>query len=91
MIELPEDVIIYGFAFTDDLGDMDMSELHEILLDRGVSLSSVVFSVWDDVKSYCTWIVAADRYLKEEEVEKVIAFIVENNIEEEYCLIQFVR
>jgi hypothetical protein len=87
--ELPDNSSIYGFAFTDDLSNMDMSEIHESLYYMGRSSEEVVFSVCDDIRSECTWIVAANRYLIEDEVADVIDFIIDNNLSEEYCLINY--
>jgi len=90
MAELPDNATIYGFSFIDEFSEIDMSELHEALLDKGIPLDQVIFSTWDDYESDCTWVVAGDRYLEEQEVADVISFVIENNIEEEYCLINFV-
>ncbi len=90
MAELPDDAMIFGFSFIDEFSEIDMKEIHENLLDRGVLPDRVIFSTWDDFESDCTWVVACDRYLEEQEVSDVISFVIENNIEEEYCLINFV-
>ena len=91
MAELPLDVIIYGFSFIDVLSEIDMSEIHETLLDKGIPLYDVIFSTWDDHDSSCTWVMASNRYMNDDEVKNTIEFIIENNIEEEYCLINFVK
>jgi len=85
--ELPNDVIVYGFAFTDSMSDTDMDELHESLMAKGHLLENVVFSTFDDDKDRCTWIVAANKYLKDDDVRDVVDFIVDNEIEDEYLLI----
>jgi hypothetical protein len=63
-----------------------MKEIYDGLESRFTPLEEVVFSVWDDLASDCTWLVAANRYLDESEACDVINFIIENNLEEEYCL-----
>ena len=77
LTELPDNVFIYGFAFTEDLSGMDMKEIYNQLELRFTPLENVVFSVWDDFASDCTWLVAANRYLDESEVSDVINFIIE--------------
>lgn len=87
LTELPDNVFIYGFAFTEDLSGMDMKEIYNQLELRFTPLENVVFSVWDDFASDCTWLVAANRYLDESEVSDVINFIIENALEDAYCLL----
>ena len=91
MAELPNNAMIYGFSFIDDLSEIDMNEIHENLIKREVLPSNVIFSTWDDKDTPCTWLVASNRYLVEFEVRDVIDFIQDNNIEDEYLLIEFGR
>lgn len=88
MAEIPLNVTIYGFAFTDDLSETDMKEINQNLLKKGLKdLKDVIFSVYDDKD--CTWIVAADRYLSEDEVRDTVDYIIDNNIEDIFILIDF--
>lgn len=87
MSKLPENVLIYGFAFGESFQDIDMEEVHWNLEDRATIIEDVIFSTC--VEYDCTWIIAADRYLTEEEVKDTIAFMLDNQIEEEFCLIEF--
>lgn len=88
MAEIPLNATIYGFAFTDDLSETDMKEINQNLLKKGLKdLKDVVFSVYDDKD--CTWIVAADRYLSEDEVRDTVDYIIDNNIEDIFILIDF--
>ena len=49
----------------------------------------VIFSTWDDADSNCTWVIAAERYMEEDEVEAALNFITENDLQQEYCLMDF--
>ena len=89
MAELPDNVMIYGFAFIDELSELDIDEIHENLMAKGHVVSDVIFSTWDDADSNCTWVIAADRYMEEDEVEAALNFITENDLQQEYCLMDF--
>ena len=86
MANLPKDADIYGFAFADELSDIDMIEVQDRLAERSVILEDVTFSAWKDEKSKCVWIVAASRYLDDDEIRDTIDVCVENGIEDEFCL-----
>jgi hypothetical protein len=86
MADIPFNVTIYGFAFTDDISDISIfKEMSMNLEKRGAFLKDIVFSTWDDTD--CTWVVAADRSLTDKEVEDTVDFIIDNNIEDIYLMI----
>lgn len=88
--ELPLDVTIYGFGFADILSNINVKEMNNALLDKGlISLEGIIFSPYHDIKSDCTWVVAADRYMTEDEVKETIDFIIDNNIEDVYILMEY--
>ena len=89
MSKIPEDVIIYGFSFADDLSQIKMDEIHSSLSIKNIAWSNVVLSAWDDLDSDCTWVIAANRYLDDNEIRNIIEFFLENNVEEEYLLTSF--
>lgn len=87
MPDIPEDVIVYGFAFAPELTDFDMNDLELSLEFRGVPLDNVVFSAWKDDVSDCVWILAANKYVDDDGIKNSIEYIIENNVDEEYCLV----
>ena len=90
MAELPLNITIYGFGFADTLSKIDVNHMNEILLKKGlVSLEGVIFSPYSDVKSDCVWVVASDRHMTEEEVKDTVDFIIDNNIEDVYILVEY--
>lgn len=89
MLELPRDFTLYGFTFSPELLKADMNEIRKGLIDKGISLKDVIFSAWIDDESDCTWLIAASKYLDDNEIKNIIDFIIENNVEKEYCLVDF--
>lgn len=89
MLKMFDDIIIYGFSFANDLSQIKMNEMHSSLSLRGVAWINVVFSAWEDLDSDCIWVVAANKYLKDNDIRFVIENILENNLEEEYLLTSF--
>jgi hypothetical protein len=86
MVFLPDDCMIYGITFTDVLSELNMDEINNVLLKRGAVLSDVIFSVWKSYEDDCIWLIAADRYLSEDEIADTISFIGENEFYYEYSL-----
>jgi hypothetical protein len=90
MAELPLDVTIYGFGFADTLCNIDVNRMNNALLDKGlISLEDVIFSPYTDEKSDCVWVVASDREMTEQEVKDTVDFIIDNDIEDIYILIDY--
>lgn len=87
MPEIPDDVIVYGFAFAPELTDFDMKELEFSLECRNIAPECVVFSAWSDAVSDCVWILAANKYVDDDGIKNSIEYIIENNVDEEYCLV----
>jgi hypothetical protein len=86
MTELPKNVDIYGFAFGSELSNIDMYMVQDKLKERSVIIEDVIFSAWIDKNSDCVWIIAASRYLDDNEIKDTIDVCVENGIEDEFCL-----
>lgn len=83
--------MIYGFAFTSDLTMMNFKEINSSLIEKGADLNDVVFSTWDDVDSDCTWILAANEYIEDADVCNFINFVIENNLEDDFALIDYLH
>jgi len=91
MVELPLNVLIYGFAFVDKLSELNLDEIHHNLSRKNVLVEKVIFSAWDDDRDSCTWVVAADRYLEDNEIKDTVDFIIDNEIEDEFLLLEYAR
>lgn len=89
MIELPLNVAIYGFAFGDSFTDINLDEVYSNLEFRKIFLSDVTFTIWDDEISSCTWLIAGNRLLDNEESMNVIEFLVDNELQEDYLLMAY--
>lgn len=89
MIKFPEDCVLYGFAFGEDIFSINMKEVR-INLEERVDLKKVIFSLFYEDKMGYTYIIAANRYLNDKEIEDILLYLIENNIEEEFCLTDFI-
>lgn len=80
----PDDTIIWGFTFVDELKDLNMNDIHEVLMDREAKLEDVIFSAWKSFADDCIWVVASDKYLEDIEVRDVVDFLIENDLENNF-------
>jgi hypothetical protein len=87
-LNFPSDCILYGFAFAEKLQFIDMREVYDNL-EKITDLKNVVFSTFDDEGYGHVWLVAADRYLDETEIQIILDYLAEHNIEEEFCMTKF--
>ena len=86
MEKYPDDANIWGFTFTDKIEDLRIDDIHETLFDRDVNLKDVIFSSWFSDVDDCIWIVAADRFLNENEIKDTIDYIIENQLENKFFI-----
>lgn len=77
---------IWGFAVVKDPSKLKMKDIERELRFRGAHLEDVVFSMWDNTKGGCVWIVASDKELTEKEVQEVIRYFIENELSDFYDL-----
>lgn len=87
MAYFPDNVEIHGFAFAPNLSEMDMDEIHDNIQERNIPLDEVIFSTFND--EHCVWLVAASRYLTDDEVKDCVITIIENDYVYEYILISY--
>lgn len=86
MSRIPDNTSVWGFAFIKRFNNIRIQYFDDILLSRKAELEKIVYSAWDSVADNCTWIVAAERFLEEDEVKDTIDFIVENGLEDQFYL-----
>lgn len=86
MGKIPDNTVVWGFAFVKKFNNLNIRYFDDILYSRRADLKRIIYSTWDSEVDQCTWIVAAERYLDEDEVKETVDFIVENEFEDEFYL-----
>lgn len=87
MVELPYDLNIHGFAFGRKFEHINFDEILFNLDQRYVRPEDVVFSTMYSEQDDCHWIIAASQYLNDTEINDILEVIINNNIQDEYILI----
>ena len=82
--EILENTDIHGFSFINDFTELDVDVFNYKLKLKNINLHNVIVSLWEDID--CIWLVAASRYLNDDEIKEIIDFLISNDIEDEYCL-----
>jgi len=88
-IDIIENFEFYGFAFGVSLDAINFEEIYENLFLKHIPFEDVIFSTYDSLIYEAMFVVAGSRYITEGEIGKIIDFIIENNLEDEYLLIIF--
>lgn len=90
MVGALPDFELYGFAFGKSFDEINFDEIYQNLYSRHVLMEDVIFSTFWDISNDIFWIVAGTRYVTEEEIVNLLELILNNDLAEEYLLVDTV-